>query len=133
MAEEPLSNSADPHLQKLQPFSFKLDNSSFFAFNLVNYAVVLCTCFLIGGQIPSPFPSIIAFWISFGIIIVTIVYNYMKTMETGPLSFSVLALSFGIVLPNIYGSIFWSASIKAIQVRELMLLFATFILSNILE
>jgi len=44
-----------------------------------------------------------------------------------------LALSFGIVLPNIYGSIFWSASIKAIQVRELMLLFATFILSNILE
>jgi drug/metabolite transporter (DMT)-like permease len=52
----------------------------------------------------------------------------MKAMETGPLSFSVLALSFGIVLPVVYGGIFWNEAIRAIQVVGLFLLFATFIL-----
>ncbi|MHB0895955.1 MAG: hypothetical protein ACYC1A_00220 [Spirochaetales bacterium] len=108
--------------------SFKLDNSSFFAFNLVNYTVVVCTYLLIGGKIASPFPSTIAFGMAFGIVFVTIVYSYMKAMETGPLSFSVLALSFGIVLPIVYGSLFWNESISLIQIAGLILLFATFIL-----
>jgi len=108
--------------------SFKLDNASFFAFNFVNYAIVVCTYLFIGGKIAAPYPSTIAFGMTFGIVFVTIVYSYMKAMETGPLSFSVLALSFGIVLPIIFGSIFWSESIKAIQIFGLFLLFATFIL-----
>ena len=108
--------------------SFKLDNSSFFAFNLVNYTVVVCTYLLIRGKIASPFPSTIAFGAAFGIVFVMIVYSYMKAMETGPLSFSVLALSFGIVLPIVYGRLFWNESISLIQIAGLILLFATFIL-----
>ncbi|HWP68371.1 MAG TPA: hypothetical protein VN437_03640, partial [Rectinemataceae bacterium] len=108
--------------------SFKLDNSSFFAFNFVSYFVVVCTYLAIGGKIPPLLPITLAFGVAFGIVFVTIVYCYMKAMETGPLSFSVLALSFGIVLPILYGSIFWGESIQAIQVVGLFLLFATFFL-----
>ena len=79
--------------------SFKLDNSSFFAFNLVNYTVVVCTYLLIRGKIASPFPSTIAF-----------------------------GMAFGIVLPIVYGSLFWNESISLIQIAGLILLFATFIL-----
>ena len=108
--------------------SFKLDNTSFFAFNSVNYFVVVCTYLAIGGKIPPLLPITIVFGASFGIVFVTIVYCYMKAMETGPLSFSVLALSFGIVLPILFGGIFWDEGIKLIQVAGLILLFVTFIL-----
>lgn len=108
--------------------SFKLDNASFFAFNFVNYFVVVCTYLVIGGKIPPLLPITIAFGVAFGSVFVMIVYCYMKAMETGPLSFSVLALSFGIVLPVLYGSFFWGEDIKLIQVAGLLLLFLTFFL-----
>lgn len=108
--------------------SFQLDGTSFFAFNLLNYAVVVCCYLLIGGKIAPPFPGTIAFGMAFGIVFVTIVYSYMKAMETGPLSFSVLALSFGIAIPIVYGSLFWNEKIRLLQIAGLILLFATFIL-----
>jgi drug/metabolite transporter (DMT)-like permease len=102
------------------------DDTSFFAFNALNFAVVVVTYLCIGGPLEKIQASTFFYGMAFGIIFVAIVYCYIKSMETGPLSFSTLALSFGILIPIIYGALFWKERISPIQLLGLVLLLIAF-------
>ncbi len=68
--------------------------------------------------------------IAFGVFLILAVLFYMKSMETGPLSYSALFFSSGLVLPIVFGLIFWDEKINFLQFVGVLLLIATFYLAS---
>lgn len=66
----------------------------------------------------------------FGILLILAVLFYMKALETGPLSYSALFFSSGLVLPIVFGLIFWDEKVSPPQAIGVVLLIITFYLAS---
>lgn len=118
-----------------QTICFKMFNrtymknlASYFIFNFLYFSLVVLIFIIIGG-IPTYLDTYtLVFGISFGMLFVFTIFSYMKAMETGPLSYSSLFFSFGLIVPVIFGTFIWHERISIIQVFSLVLLLATFYL-----
>ena len=54
----------------------------------------------------------------------------MKAMEIGPLSYTTLFFSFGLLVPIVFGLFFWNENIGILQLIGLLLLLVTFYVGN---
>jgi drug/metabolite transporter (DMT)-like permease len=104
------------------------NNASFFGFNFIYFSFIALIFLFSGGPLDRFQPLTVLCGMSFGIIFLTMVFYYMKAMETGPLSFTSLFFSMGILGPIVFGVIFWHEKIKVLQFFSLALLFVTFYL-----
>lgn len=104
--------------------------ASYFSFNFL-YMLIVVAILLVSGVSTGGYSSAtILLGALFGLLFIITIFCYMKAMETGPLSFTILFSSFGIIIPVFSGVIFWNESINAVQVIGLLLLFATFYLGS---
>ena len=102
--------------------------ASYFIFNFLYFGIVVLIFLIIGG-IPRFIETYtLALGISFGVLFVLVIFSYMKAMETGPLSYSSLFFSFGLLVPIVFGTFLWNEKISMIQVFGLALLLVTFYL-----
>ncbi|HZJ82203.1 MAG TPA: EamA family transporter [Clostridia bacterium] len=120
-----------------QTISFKEFNlkymkniASYFLFNFIYFSLTVLILWILSGGIKSLNPYTLWMGISFGIVFIGAIFSYMKAMELGPLSYSALFNSFGLLIPIIFGLFFWNEKIKLIQLSGLLLLLATFYLGN---
>ena len=122
----------------LQNISFKQFNlvymknkSSYFIFNAI-YFTLICVIFGFLGVDPSRFTYAIA-WLGmlFSISFITAVFSYMKAMENGPLSLSFLFFSAGMLVPIVFGILFFNEPAPIHKFAGLALLFAAFFVSTL--
>lgn len=110
--------------------SYMKNLSNYFFFNFLYYSVIVLV-FLTAMESMKPFHIYtIVIGGCFGILYVVTILCYMKAMELGPLSYTSLFFSFGIVVPVAYGLFFWNETISVIQIAGLLLLLATFYIGN---
>lgn len=109
---------------------FMKNLASYFAFNSFYFSIVVVIfLFLKGGF--TDFKNItIILGAAFGIGFITTMLCYMKAMDIGPLSYTTLIFSFGIILPIIIGLIFWNENVNLFQILGLGMLLLTFYLGN---
>ena len=88
-----------------QTISFKEFNrshmkniASYFLFNFIYFCMVVFIVLILGG-FKELKPYTLWLGMSFGTLFVGTILCYMKAMETGPLSYSALFFSFGLVIP----------------------------------
>lgn len=121
----------------LQTLSFKEFNRSFmknlasyFMFNFLYFNVVVLTFILLNTKPEGIHLQTAILAVAFGVLFVITILLYMKAMEEGPLSFSSLLFSFGILVPIICGVFLWNEGISAVQLVGLALLFLTFYMGS---
>jgi drug/metabolite transporter (DMT)-like permease len=119
-----------------QTISFKEFNrshmkniASYFLFNFIYFCMVVFIVLILGG-FKELKPYTLWLGMSFGALFVGTILCYMKAMETGPLSYSALFFSFGLVIPILYGLFFWNETISTLQLVGLLLLLITFYIGN---
>jgi drug/metabolite transporter (DMT)-like permease len=103
--------------------------ASYFLFNFIYFSMVVLIVLILGG-FKGLKPHTLWFGMSFGALFVGTILCYMKAMETGPLSYSALFFSFGLVVPILYGLFFWNETISTLQLVGLLLLLITFYIGN---
>lgn len=110
--------------------SFMKNVSSYFLFNFMFFSVVVTVFVVSGVSIWGYDPATLGLGALFGVLFIVAIFCYMKAMENGPLSFTILFNSFGILIPVLSGVLFWNEPINAVQVVGLLLLFTTFYLGS---
>lgn len=110
--------------------SFMKNLSSYFIFNFMYFTIVVIIFWIARANAEGFDPSTIMLGVVFGILFVCTILLYMKAMETGPLSYTALAFSFGLLVPIIFGVSFWSEKISIVQSGGLILLFTAFYLGS---
>lgn len=104
--------------------------ASYFAFCFCYFAVVVVSLAAFGIQLAGIHTITIALAVLFGFTFVASIYSYMKAMENGPLSLSSLTFSMGLLIPILFGAIFWREPVSLLQGAALLLLFFTFYLGG---
>lgn len=104
--------------------------ASYFIFNFLFFCVVVVIFFATGISTSGFDLSTVVLGALFGVVFIITIFCYMKAMETGPLSFTILFSSFGIMIPVFIGLIFWNEPINIVQIMGLILLFTTFYLGS---
>jgi drug/metabolite transporter (DMT)-like permease len=104
--------------------------ASYFLFNCLYFTIVASIFLLSGISIGGYHPATIGLGIVFGATFIIAIFCYMKAMESGPFSFTILFNSFGILVPVAAGLLFWNEPVSMIQLVGLILLFATFYLGG---
>ena len=125
-------------LFSLQNISFKQFNlvymkntASYFIFNAI-YFTLICAMYLVLGVNTSNFePSIAGLGLLFAVSFISAMYFYMKAMENGPLGLSFLFFSSGMLLPILFGIIFYGEPAPLHRFVGLILLFAAFSISTL--
>lgn len=120
-----------------QTISFKEFNkkhmknlASYFLFNFIYFSLVVFILYILAGGFDSLHPYTLWLGICFGIIFIGAIFSYMKAMEIGPLSYTALFFSFGLLVPIIFGLFFWNENISTLQLIGLILLLTTFYLGS---
>ena len=114
---------------KLFNMRYMKNNSSYFIFGTLTY-VCICVIFLFIGVEASRFtPSMTLLSLMFGVFFISAIYFYMKAMEEGPLGLSFLFFSAGMLIPIIYGIVFYDEPAPLNKAAGLLLLFAAFYIS----
>lgn len=121
----------------LQTLCYKQFNSKFmknfgnyFLFNTIYFSLAFLIFFIIRDNAQRYHFYTVILGVAFGILIIFTNLCYMKAMETGPLSFSALFFSFGLLIPIMFGVFSWGEKISLAQVTGLMLLFISFYLGS---
>ena len=110
--------------------NFMKTKSSYFIFNAI-YFTLICILFAFMGINASLFTfSIVWLGLLFGISFIAAIFFYMKAMENGPLGLSFLFFSAGILIPIIFGIVFYQEPAPPHKIFGLMLLFAAFFIST---
>ena len=119
-----------------QNISFKQFNldymkntASYFIFNAI-YFTMICIIYVVIGINTSFFEfSVIALGSLFAVSFIAAMYFYMKAMENGPLGLSFLFFSAGMLVPILFGIIFYSEPAPFHRLIGLILLFVAFFIS----
>ena len=107
------------------------DLASYFTFNSLYFVIVVVIMVVLNTKPQGISLQTLLIAVPFGILFVVTILLYMKAMEHGPLSFSSLLFSFGLLMPILYGALFYHESISLLQIAALMLLFLTFYLGSV--
>ena len=119
-----------------QNISFKQFNkgymknkASYFIFNAIYFSMI-CIIYVVIGINASLFESSAAMLASlFAISFIAAMYFYMKAMENGPLGLSFLFFSAGMLVPILFGIIFYNEPAPFHKLIGLILLFVAFFIS----
>lgn len=124
-------------LFSIQTISFKEFNRSFmknlnnyFLFNFSYFSLVVLILLAFNREFEGLSPITLVLGLSFAAVFILTMLLYMKAMENGPLAYSSLLFSFGIVVPVIFGIFFWQEAALLIQIGGLLLLLLTLVISN---
>lgn len=110
--------------------SYMKSLASYFAFNFLYFCIIVAILPVFGIRFQGLHALTLELAILFGVIFVVSIYLYMKAMESGPLSLTSLCFSFGLLIPIIFGAIFWKETVSLLQAAALVLLFFTFYLGG---
>lgn len=121
----------------IQTISFKEFNRSFmknlgsyFLFNSIYFSLIVLLYLATNREFEALSPLTIHLGLMFGVLFFCAVLVYMKAMENGPLSYSSLLFSFGLLVPIIFGVFFWHEPVSPIQLVGLTLLLLTLLIGN---
>jgi drug/metabolite transporter (DMT)-like permease len=110
--------------------SFMKNLASYFLFNSGYFSLVVLVLLLLNREFETTNQLTIILGLSFGSLFILTMLLYMKAMENGPLSYTSLLYSFGIVVPVIFGIFFWREPALPVQIIGLVLLLLTLVISN---
>lgn len=105
--------------------------ASYFTFNSLYFVIVVVLMMALNTRPEGISLQTLLIAVPFGILFVVTILLYMKAMEHGPLSFSSLLFSFGLLMPILYGVLFFHESVSLLQITALVLLFLTFYLGSV--
>lgn len=86
--------------------------------------------FVTSSEIHAFDPFTLLLGAGFGIMYVTTVFSYTKAMESGPLSYTSLFFSAGLLLPIMFGVVFFGEKIVITQLVGIILLILSFYLGS---
>jgi drug/metabolite transporter (DMT)-like permease len=102
--------------------------AGYFLFNTLYFAVVVAVLAPFGLDFSGLHARTVALAAVFGLVFIASILCYMKAMESGPLSLSSLAFSFGLLVPILAGAALWNERLSLLQGAGLLLLLFTFYL-----
>jgi drug/metabolite transporter (DMT)-like permease len=109
---------------------FMKNLASYFVFNSFYFGIVVAIFLFLKGNFTGFDYITVILGVTFGIGFIASMLCYMKAMGMGPLSYTSLIFSFGIIVPVIVGLIFWNENVNLFQVLGLVLLLVTFYLGS---
>lgn len=104
--------------------------ASYMAFNSLYFAAIVIAFAAIGLNLNGLHTLTLILGASFGAGFVVTIFLYMKAMDNGPLALSSLVFSFGLLVPILFGALFWNEGVSLLQGAALLLLFFTFWLGS---
>ncbi len=108
---------------------FMKNKADYFFFSGLYFLVVVGILLVINGFGKIQLQTLLIA-VPFGILFIVAILLYMKAMEIGSLSFSALVFSFGLLVPIIFGQLFWNESVSILQILALGVLLASFYLAG---
>jgi len=110
--------------------SFMKNLASYFLFNSLYFSLIVLIVTVTGLNLAAIHTVTALLALGFGILFVTVILLYMKAMENGPLSYTSLVFSLGLIVPTLSGVVFWNEKIGILQIAGLIILFVTFYLGS---
>ena len=109
---------------------FMKNLASYFLFNTLYFSLVIMIYLAVNRQVEplSSLTTILA--LIFGVLFTVTILMLMKAMEKGPLSYSSLIFSLGLLVPVIFGALFWKEGISIPQIFGLLMLLLTLIMGS---
>ena len=104
--------------------------ASYFLFNFLYFCIVVLIFVATKAGRYSFHPYTLLIGACFGVLFTIAMYCYLKAMEAGPLSYTTLLFSMGLIIPVIFGLLFWNEKISMYQIAGLMLLSVTFYIGS---
>jgi drug/metabolite transporter (DMT)-like permease len=114
---------------KLFNRSFMKNLASYFLFNAIYFGIVVLIMAAADIRPVHVHAPTVILGVLFGIVFMVAFLLYMKAMENGPLSYTYLIFSFGLLLPIVFGIFIWKEKMGALQLAGLFLLLLTFCLA----
>lgn len=121
----------------VQTYSFKEFNrrymknlASYFLFNAIYFCIVVLIFLVVNRDVEPISPITFILALVFGVLFILTILLYMKAMEYGPLSYSTLIFSLGLLVPVLYGALFWQERISIPQIFGLLLLLLTLLIGS---
>jgi len=109
--------------------AYMKNTASYFMFNAI-YFTIICMIYAVVGINTSFFEfSIVSLALLFATSFIAAMYFYMKAMENGPLGLSFLFFSAGMLVPILFGIIFYNEPAPPHRLAGLVLLFVAFFIS----
>ena len=105
------------------------NKADIFLFNIISGFASCVTLLLMSGKLTAPSIFTILLAILFGLITLLMQLAYMKALSCGAMSYSVLFLSCGMIIPTIIGSIIWKEPVDIFQILGVILLILVFYFS----
>lgn len=105
------------------------NKADYFLFSSLYFVLVVVALLAVYG-FGSVSPQTYMIAIPFGVVFIASILLYMKAMETGSMSFSALVFSFGLLVPVLFGQLFWQENIRFLQILALGVLFISFYLAG---
>ncbi len=100
------------------------------AVNTAMYAVVTLIFLPAWRGLAAVSPTTVGLAVAFGITFIVTIVAYAKAMSLGPLGYTALFFSGGLLVPVVTGSLLWQEPVKTIQVAGFILLLVSFVLAN---
>ncbi len=94
------------------------------------YAVITLIFLPAFRGLPGVSPATVLLAITFGITFIVTIVAYSKAMSLGPLGYTALFFSGGLLVPVVTGSLLWNEPVKAVQVVGFILLLLSFVLAT---
>ena len=116
---------------KLFNMNYMKNTASYFIFNAVYFTMICVIYAVIGINFINFMPAVVLLGTLFACSFISAMYLYMKAMENGPLGLSFLFFSSGMLLPILFGIIFFREPAPFHKFIGLILLFAAFYISTI--
>jgi len=108
---------------------FMKNKADYFFFSGLYFLIVVVLLLAINGFKKVQLETLLIA-IPFGVLFIVAILLYMKSMEIGSLSFSALVFSFGLLVPVLFGQLFWSESMSMLQILALGVLLTSFYLAG---
>lgn len=121
----------------VQTLSFKQFNQlfmknlkSYFIFNTLYFSIVAIIFILTGIDFKNISPITLILGFIFALLFIVTILLYMNAMGRGPLTYTSLLFSFGLLVPIVVSAIIWKEKIRVNHAIGLILLFLTFYLGS---
>jgi drug/metabolite transporter (DMT)-like permease len=124
-------------LFSIQTLSFKVFNrhfmlnlDSYYLFNSLYFSVSVAV-FALSNTVWEPVRLLTVLMAGgFGILFLAAILLYMRAMALGPLSYTTLLFSLALLVPILFGALFWREPVRPLQAVGLVLLLLTFMLAG---
>ena len=109
---------------------FMKNLASYFLFNTLYFSLVILIYLAVNRQVEPLSSLTIILALIFGVLFTLTILMLMKAMEKGPLSYSSLIFSLGLLVPVIFGALFWHEGISIPQIFGLLMLLLTLVMGS---